>query len=91
MRNDKEIKEQVNIVINLIETKKKIKQHEFLDDLLNRLHKLLEYFGEKEFLKIYRIKGAVRTYFDTNLLDDYNEPLVIELDRLESMLNNQAR
>ncbi|MDY0406303.1 hypothetical protein P5G51_013690 [Virgibacillus sp. 179-BFC.A HS] len=35
----------------------------------------------------FGIKGALRAYFDTSIVESYEEPLVKELDKLETMIN----
>jgi hypothetical protein len=42
-----------------------------------------------ELRKDSQLKGALRAYFDTNLVESYDEPLVIELDKLEVMLQQK--
>ncbi|MBN8209828.1 hypothetical protein JI666_13810 [Bacillus sp. NTK071] len=67
--------------------KKKKRNHEFLDTLLNKLSKLLTEISNEGKGKInIELNGVLRAYFDTNLVESYQEPLVIELDKLESMI-----
>jgi hypothetical protein len=42
-----------------------------------------------ELRKYSKLKGALMAYFDTNLVESYDEPLVIELDKLEVMLQQK--
>ncbi|MRX74235.1 hypothetical protein GJU40_19110 [Bacillus lacus] len=75
-----ETKKQVQIVKALVNDK--INSHEFLTTLLKRLN-ALEENGSRD----TTIKGAVKAYFETTLAEGYDEPLVIELDKLEEMLD----
>lgn len=77
-----ETKKQVQIVKALVNDKIKNHDHEFLNTLLNRLNAL-----EENENKDITIKGAVKAYFETTLVEGYDEPLVIELDKLEEMLD----
>ncbi|WP_404429575.1 hypothetical protein [Sutcliffiella horikoshii] len=76
---------QIKKVIQLAENKKRKQNHAFLNTLLNKLH-TLKYDLELGKGSQQSINGALRAYFDTNLVESYEEPLVMELDRLESML-----
>lgn len=85
------VKIQVQKVIDLIIEKKYQREHGFLDTLLIRLHDLLEALNTSnldEIKKYPRVNGALRAYFDTNIEKSHEEPLVIELDKLEMMLSN---
>ena len=77
-----EIKKQVQLVKALVNNKINNHDHEFLNTLLNRLNALEENGNRNT-----TIKGAVKAYFETNLVEGYDEPLVIELDKLEEMLD----
>ncbi|GGB67781.1 hypothetical protein [Fictibacillus barbaricus] len=89
MQNVIIVKEQIKKVIDKVIEKKNIREHEFLDTLLKRLENLLSAVDTESFKDIRKnsgINGALRAYFDTNLVEGYDEPLVIELDKLEMML-----
>ncbi|UOQ94874.1 hypothetical protein MUO14_08085 [Halobacillus shinanisalinarum] len=89
-----QIKGQVERVIELVTEKKKQADHKFLDTLLNILQDLLAAINANkvdDIRKNPRINGALRAYFDTILVESYGEPLVIELDNLETMLNKVLR
>ncbi|MGG3625193.1 hypothetical protein ABES25_16755 [Bacillus gobiensis] len=89
MKSEKIVKLQVQKVIDLVIEKKNEREHEFLDTLLRRLQDLLDALNTNkldDIRKNPRIKGALRAYFDTNLVKSYEEPLVVELDKLELML-----
>lgn len=76
---------QIEQVILQAENKKRQQSHDYLNTLLKKLHALkhdLELGKDSQ----QSISGALRAYFDTSLVESYEEPLVIELDRLESML-----
>ncbi|PLR78371.1 hypothetical protein CVD25_20610 [Bacillus canaveralius] len=84
-----QLRNQVERVIDLVIAKKKQREHPFLDTLLKRLQDLLETIDANNYgdlSKDPKIKGALRAYFDTNLIESYEEPLVVELDKLEMML-----
>ena len=87
MRNTLKLKIQIKKVIDLVVEKKNDRSHEFLDTLFNNLTKILAEINNegKQNINI-ELNGALRAYFDTNLVESYEEPLVIELDKLESML-----
>ncbi|MGG3640582.1 hypothetical protein ABES38_04235 [Bacillus gobiensis] len=89
MKSEKIVELQVQKVIDLVIEKKNQREHEFLDTLLRRLQDLLDALNTNkldDIRKNPRIKGALRAYFDTNLVKSYEEPLVVELDKLELML-----
>lgn len=91
MASETMVKIQVQRVIDLVIEKKNQREHEFLDTLLKRLHVLLAALNTSKLDEIKKnpgIKGALRAYFDTNIVESYEEPLVIELDKLEMMLTN---
>jgi hypothetical protein len=82
---------QVQKVIDLVIEKKNQREDEFLDTLIKRLYVLFKALNTSkldEIIKNPGIKGALRAYFDTNIVESYEEPLVIELDKLEMMLSN---
>ncbi|MFE7062062.1 hypothetical protein ACFVAD_07910 [Sutcliffiella sp. NPDC057660] len=90
MQNGSRLKVQVEKVISLVVQKKKQRDHEFLNTLLLNLQQLSEALNNPsstgDLPKHSKINGALRAYFDTNLVESYEEPLVVELDLLESML-----
>ncbi|MBO0589062.1 hypothetical protein [Sporosarcina sp. E16_8] len=89
METETTIKIQVQKVIDLVIEKKKQNEHKFLDTLLDRMKELLNILSNKEIdglRKNLSISGAMRAYLDTYIVESYEEPLVIELDRLEKML-----
>jgi hypothetical protein len=65
--------------------KKSQREHKFLETLLGRLQDLLKKLNTKDIRNDFEIKGALRAYFDTDLVESYEEP-VIELNKLEMML-----
>ncbi|KXZ13089.1 hypothetical protein P4T89_09890 [Bacillus nakamurai] len=85
LERSKLLKNQVQIVINLIQDRKRNNEHSFYDTLLNRLYKIYELLKEER-LRNENINGAMRAYLDTNLVKSYSDPLVIELDKLEMLL-----
>ncbi|WP_035099135.1 hypothetical protein [Anoxybacteroides tepidamans] len=88
------IKIQIQKVMDLVNQKKNKREHKFLDTLLDRLQKLLETVNDiddiNDLRKYSNLRGALRAYFDTNLIESYDEPLVIELDKLEIMLQQRT-
>lgn len=87
LENKKGLKNQIQTVINSVNEKKRKDNHAFYDTLLNRLQHLLKVLEEKNKVdQDVNLNGALRAYFDTDLVKSYDEPLVIELDKLESML-----
>lgn len=91
MPSEIRVKIQVQKVIDLVIEKKNQREHDFLDTLLSRLHDLLEALNTSNLDEIKnnpRINGALRAYFDTNIVKSYEEPLVMELVKLEMMLRN---
>ncbi len=89
METEETIKIQIQKVVNLIIEKKKRKEHNFLDTLVKRLEEILNSLNDNErdvLRKDFSINGAMRAYLETDLVESYKEPLVIELDRLEVML-----
>lgn len=88
--HNKRIKVQVEKVISLVVQKKKHRDHEFLNTLLLNLQQLSAALNNPsstgDLPKYSKINGALRACFDTNLVESYEEPLVVELDLLESML-----
>ncbi|MBH0158187.1 hypothetical protein IHV10_17525 [Fictibacillus sp. 5RED26] len=86
------VKEQIKKVIDIVIEKNTIREHEFLDTLLEKLEKLLGLIGKEgiEDTSVNSgINGVLRAYFDTDLVESYDEPLVIELDKLELMLRDK--
>jgi hypothetical protein len=85
------VRVQTQKVIDLVNKKKKQRDHKFLDTLLGRLKELLKSTIESSDTTGLggnsRLKGALRAYFDTDITESYDEPLVIELDKLEIMLH----
>lgn len=91
MTTETMVKIQVQKVVELVIEKKDQSEHEFLDTLLRRLHVLLEALNTNKLDEIknkHGIKGALGAYLDTIIVKSYEEPLVIELDKLEIMLTN---
>lgn len=88
------IKIQIQKVMDLVNQKKNKREHKFLDTLLDRLQKLLETVNDiddiNDLRKDSNLRGALRAYLDTNLIESYDEPLVIELDKLEIMLQQRT-
>jgi hypothetical protein len=88
------IKIQIQKVMDLVYEKKNQREHKFLDTLLDKLKELSETVNTNsnidELRKDSKLKGALRAYFDTNLVESYDEPLVIELDKLEVMLQQKT-
>ncbi|HDR7782387.1 MULTISPECIES: hypothetical protein [Bacillus] len=82
---------QIEIVIEITKNKQKEKEDPFYEDLLKRLNRLANYLQSNDYtndgLESRRIKGAVRAYTDTGLVKSFDDPLLIELDKLETMLN----
>ncbi|MED0932914.1 hypothetical protein P4T29_15055 [Bacillus mobilis] len=82
---------QIEIVIKITKNKQKEKEDPFYEDLLKRLNLLANYLQNNNYtndgLESRRIKGAVRAYTDTGLVKSFDDPLLIELDKLETMLN----
>ncbi|MED0874592.1 hypothetical protein [Bacillus mobilis] len=82
---------QIEIVIKITKNKQKEKEDPFYEDLLKRLNLLANYLQNNNYtndgLVSRRIKGAVRAYTDTGLVKSFDDPLLIELDKLETMLN----
>ncbi|MGZ7149726.1 hypothetical protein [Bacillus cereus group sp. BfR-BA-01379] len=82
---------QIEIVIEITKNKQKEKEDPFYEDLLKRLNLLANYLQNNNYtndgLESRRIKGAVRAYTDTGLVKSFDDPLLIELDKLETMLN----
>ncbi|KXZ23305.1 hypothetical protein AXI59_09430 [Bacillus nakamurai] len=85
LERSKLLKNQVQIVIDLIQDRKRNNEHSFYDTLLNRLYKIYDLLKEER-LRNENINGAMRAYLDTNLVKSYSDPLVIELDKLEMLL-----
>lgn len=88
------IKIQIQKVMELVSQKKNQREHQFLDTLLDKLLELSEVVNDLEDIsklrKYSNLRGALRAYFDTNLIESYDEPLVIELDKLEIMLQQRT-
>jgi hypothetical protein len=82
---------QIGIVIEIIKDKQK--EDPFYNDLLKRLNRLANYLQSNDYtnngLESRRIKGAVRAYTDTGLVKSFDDPLLIELDKLETTLNEK--
>ncbi|WP_377865790.1 hypothetical protein [Bacillus sp. R86525] len=88
-KNKNVLLSQIEIVIEI--TKNKQKEDPFYKDLLKRLNRLANYLQSNHYtndgLESHRIKGTVRAYTDTGLVKSFDDPLLIELDTLEIMLN----
>ncbi|WP_368503180.1 hypothetical protein AB3N04_13040 [Alkalihalophilus sp. As8PL] len=85
-----ELELQTKKVLKLALQKKSIHVHGYLDTLIKKLEGLLKDLKVKV-LQVIKdkspVKGALRAYLETNLVESYQEPLVIELDALETMLS----
>ncbi|MGN7894609.1 hypothetical protein ACTJJY_21305 [Bacillus sp. 22475] len=90
-KNENVLLSQIKIVIEITKNKQKEKEDPFYEDLLKRLNRLANYLQSNDYtndgLESRRIKGAVRAYTDTGLVKSFDDPLLIELDKLETMLN----
>ncbi|WP_010199946.1 hypothetical protein [Bacillus sp. m3-13] len=83
---------QIQKVIHLVIHKSDLREHAFLDTLLHKLQALKSSLesGEETIVFKHHINGALRAYLETDLVESYEEPLVRELDLLESMLKNNS-
>ncbi|PRS01642.1 hypothetical protein C6W24_05200 [Bacillus atrophaeus] len=88
------VQNQIKKVIELVLEKKRQCDHKFLDTLLKRLRDTNKALNNEKSLEVIKknntINGALRAYFDTSLVKSYQEPLVIELDKLEVMLKENV-
>ncbi|MED0962091.1 hypothetical protein [Bacillus paramycoides] len=88
-KNKNVLLSQIEIVIEIIKDKQK--EDPFYNDLQKRLNRLANYLQSNDYtnngLESRRIKGAVRAYTDTGLVKSFDDSLLIELDKLEIMLN----
>lgn len=88
MTNKKDIISQIKKVMELVNEKKKLNNHKYLDSLHYRLHSLLSSLIDEDIDQIESssLNGALRAYLDANLANSY-EPLVLEMNELEEMLS----
>jgi len=87
-----ELKDQLDLVINMVEQRKMQKYHKYWDDVL-RDYKKLRGFLDNDIQKICRLKsyetgviGMVRNAFDLLLYNDYNDPLLKEMGKVEDLV-----
>lgn len=83
-KNETVLLNQIEIVIEI--SKNIQKEDPFYKDLWKRwkrLNRLATYLQSKS----RGIKGVVRAYTETDLVKRFDDPLLIELDKLETMLN----
>ena len=80
-KNETVLLNQIEIVIEILKNIQK--EDPFYKDLWKRLNRLATYLQSKS----RGIKGVVRAYTETDLLKRFDDPLLIELDKLETMLN----
>lgn len=80
-KNETVLLNQIEIVIEILKNIQK--EDPFYKDLLKRLNRLATYQQSKS----RGIKGAVRAYTETGLVKRFDNSLLIELDKLETMLN----
>lgn len=87
------INDQIQKVTELVKKKRNQKDHKYLDTLLLKLKELKKISSDatdiNEIVSKHILKGALKAYFETDLIESYNEPLVIELDKLETLLQQQ--
>ncbi|MGG2091934.1 hypothetical protein AB1283_04275 [Bacillus sp. S13(2024)] len=92
-KSTKSLSDQIEVVIQIVKSKKLEEEHPFYDNVLKRLDTLLNYLQNgnrtNDELEFRKVKGALRAYLDTALVKGYDDPLVIELDNLETMLNEK--
>ena len=80
-KNETVLLNQIEIVIEILKNIQK--EDPSYKDLWKRLNRLATYLQSKS----RGIKGVVRAYTETDLLKRFDDPLLIELDKLETMLN----
>ncbi|WZY01303.1 hypothetical protein NSQ26_04515 [Bacillus sp. FSL W7-1360] len=90
-----ELKKQIQEVIRLTLRKKHETGDSFLDTLLKKLKKAYKELDEnvkptisQNPMNLSPIDGAIRAYYDSGLVKRDDEPIIVELDKLESMLRN---
>lgn len=80
-KNETVLLNQIEIVIEILKNIQK--EDPFYKDLWKRLNRLATYLQSKS----RGIKGVVSAYTETDLVKRFDDPLLIELDKLETMLN----
>lgn len=80
-KNETVLLNQIEIVIEILKNIQK--EDPFYKDLWKRLNWLATYLQSKS----RGIKGVVSAYTETDLVKRFDDPLLIELDKLETMLN----
>ncbi|MDG5472082.1 hypothetical protein P6709_09990 [Jeotgalibacillus sp. ET6] len=87
------VQNQLQLVLDLVQSRIEQTPHPYYHMLEKRViiaSDLVknEREGEKASLNL---KGALRAYLETNLPDRYDDPLIIELDQLEVLLDQYAK
>lgn len=80
-KNETVLLNQIEIVIEILKNIQK--EDPFYKDLWKRLNRLATYPQSKS----RGIKGVVRAFTETDLVKRFDDPLLIELDKLETILN----
>lgn len=84
MCSETKLKKQVEKVIDLVLEKKSLVNQEDLKKFVGEF--LNDYENIEKIKQQTFVKGALRAYFENYLVDSYQKPLVVELDKLKTML-----
>lgn len=88
----KELKDQLDLVIGMVEERRRKKYHEYWDEVLKQYRKIRGLL-DREFQDISEISkyrsrafGVYRNAFDSFLFDDYSDPLADEMGKVINLL-----
>lgn len=87
-QNSLTIKQQIIKVLNITQAKREQYDHDYFKTLHQKLEKLLAELENGEVSKNV-LQGSVKAYLETGIPENYSDPLIIELDKLEVMLTSK--
>ncbi|MGD7044800.1 hypothetical protein [Jeotgalibacillus proteolyticus] len=87
------VQNQLQLVLDLVQSRIEHTPHSYYHMLEKRVITASDRLknerdGEKTSLNL---KGALRAYLDTNLPNNYDDPLIIKLDKLEILVDQYAK